>query len=225
MGLPRKAAPRVRDLIARFPHFLNVFNSEPAFVREGQLEYHLATIRLRRTFGSVTASLANDDFLKSLYSTLQAWGIGVRASNLLPFDDFRASLQSKTNALAALESLAINQENLDINSTATAVWEAIHTLNIVRNKTSIVPGTKALHHVLPDLVVPFDRKYTQEFFGWHPPQIQQEERRCFLASFSAFSEIARQVRPEQYVRDGWNSSRTKVFDNALVGFVRSGETH
>ena len=35
----------------------------------------------------------------------------------------------------------------------------------------------------------------------------------------SFVKIARSVSPERYVIDGWNSSRTKVIDNAVVGFL------
>jgi len=73
--------------------------------------------------------------------------------------------------------------------------------------------TKALHHVLAELVVPMDREYTQTFFGWHAEE------------FGAFVQIARLVNPSQYVNIGWNSSRTKVLDNALVGLLQWVKDH
>src|SRR5262249_6245168 len=90
---------------------------------------------------------------------------------------------------------------------------------IVDNNTRIVPGSKALHHLLPELIVPIDRAYTQTFFRWQNPRFQYEQASCFQQAFAAFAEIARRVHPVQYVSDGWNSSRTKVIDNALVGMV------
>ena len=80
-------------------------------------------------------------------------------------------------------------------------------------------GTKALHHILPDLVVPVDRTYTQKFFGWHNPEFQYGQADVFCRSFEAFVEIARGANPAQYVGAGWNSSRTKVIDNAIVGML------
>ena len=41
----------------------------------------------------MTAALQSDSFLGSLYSTLEAWGIGTRASKLIPFDDFASELR------------------------------------------------------------------------------------------------------------------------------------
>jgi hypothetical protein len=65
-----------------------------------------------------------------------------------------------------------------------------------------------------------DREYTQMFLGWQNPQFQYGQRNCFTEGFNIFAQIARSVNPSQYVSKGWNSSRTKVIDNALVGLMR-----
>jgi hypothetical protein len=70
-----------------------------------------------------------------------------------------------------------------------------------------------------------DREYTQTFFGWHNPQFQYGQRTCFAEAFGAFVQIARSVNPSQYVNTGWNSSRTKVLDNALVGLLQWVKDH
>jgi hypothetical protein len=38
-----------------------------------------------------------------------------------------------------------------------------------------VPGTKALHHLLPDLVPPMDRAWTGAFFHWSTTAPQNAE--------------------------------------------------
>ena len=97
--------------------------------------------------------------------------------------------------------------------------DLIKNLGIVENNSRIVPGTKTLHHLLPDLVVPVDRKFTQRFFRWGNPEFQYGQEAAFDHSFRAFATIARKVNPKQYVGAGWNSSQTKVIDNAIVGMV------
>jgi hypothetical protein len=91
------------------------------------------------------------------------------------------------------------------------------SLEIVRNNARIVPGSKALHHLLPELVVPIDRAYTQRFFDWANPTFQSFPERCFRQAFTAFARIARETQPQQYEGSGWYTSRTKVIDNAIVG--------
>jgi hypothetical protein len=144
--------PRLPTLVANFGHFVHVFETNPAFTRAGQLESHLATIRLRRQLGSVTAALADESFIRNLHRTLQAWGIGARASNLANETDFAAALRSKTSELAALEALHIDDTSLNPNATAQQLWRVISSLGIVSNNSTVVDGSKALHHILPELV-------------------------------------------------------------------------
>jgi len=46
----------------------------------------------------------------------------------------------------------------------------------------------------------------------------------FRVIFLAFVDVARAVTPSQFVTGGWNSSLTKVIDNAVVGFVTLEQT-
>ncbi len=212
-------SPRLPTLIANFAHFLNVFEKDPAFTRAGQLEFHLETIGLRRQLGSVTNALADDAFLHALYRTLQAWGIGARASNLVTEADFLTALRSRASELAAFDGMQIDDRQLHVNAVTQQLWRTISTLGIVSNNSSVVAGTKALHHILPELVVPVDRAYTQKFFRWHNPEFQYGQAAAFEHCFLSFVQIARAVNPQQYVGKGWNSSRTKVIDNAIVGML------
>ena len=211
---------RVPQLIAAFARFLRIFEESPPFTRYGQLEFHLETIKLRRALGSVVKAIADDEFLACLYKTLQAWGIGARASNLVPLAQFIEALRARAPELAGFEGMCIDDPSLKESIVSEHLWRTIETLGIVENDSRIVPGSKALHHILPDLVVPVDRAYTQKFFAWHNPEFQYGQGAFFDHSFSAFVEIARRANPAQYVGAGWNSSRSKVIDNAIVGMLR-----
>jgi hypothetical protein len=164
-------------------------------------------------------TINDDQFLDALYRTLQAWGIGIRASKLKSFDEFVAALRAKRSEIVALENKAIDDPQLNVNETSQQLWRLIDSLDIVANNTRIVAGSKALHHLLPDLMVPIDRAYTQRFFCWQSPTFQYEQRACFEQAFAAFAEIARRTNPGQYINSGWHSSRTKVIDNAIVGLI------
>jgi hypothetical protein len=204
-------------LISGFKTFLAAYDRACPFNRQGQLQYHVETIGLRRRLGSAKAALADEPFQRSLYRTLQAWGIGARASRLRDFPDFVGALQAEARTIEGLDGLAIDDTALDVRDVGSTVARLAQSLDIVTNKTRIVPGSKTLHHLLPDLVVPIDREYTQRFFDWANPSFQQFPERCFRQAFSAFATIARQVNPEQHIGAGWYTSRTKVIDNAIVG--------
>jgi hypothetical protein len=213
---------RVPKLIADFPRYVSCFSQAPAFDRAGQLEHHLETIRLRSVAGSAVEALESDAFIESLYRTLQAWGIGRRSSHLVPLPTFSWILRGKAQELSSFDGLSISDE-LAVDEVSGALWHSIENLGIVDNNTQIVSGTKTLHHLLPDLVVPFDRKYTQSFFNWHNPEVQYGQSDRFRESFLVFNRIGREVNPGAYVGGGWNSSRSKVIDNAIVAMLQEEE--
>ncbi len=128
-----------------------------------------------------------------------------------------AALQDKTAEIQSFENLFLDQSDLDVARVSTQLAHLIQALEIVDNRMKIVPGTKALHRLLPDLVVPMDREYTQQFFGWHNPQFQNYPERRFAEAFASFVAVAQITNPVQYLKSGWYSSRTKVIDNAVVG--------
>src|SRR5438876_532376 len=166
-------------LIARFPTFLEAYDRHCPFTSYGQLEYHVKTIQHRRNLSSAEAAIKDVSFQENLYRTLQAWRIGARASILQPFPHFVAALHAKAAEIQELDGLAIDQHNLDIQRVANKLARLVQSLDIVDNKARVVPGSKALHHLLPDLVVPIDREYTQRFFDWPNPRFQNFPEECF----------------------------------------------
>ena len=208
----------VDGLIKQFDVLIDAFNRRPPFNKEGQLEYHQATIKRRLQLGSVSAALRDQAFLSNLYETLKAWGIGKRGSKLLEFPDFVSELQNKEKEIVKLEELQIDDKDLGIQSTSERLWRLFDSLSIVENKAKLVAGSKTLHHLLPDLVSPMDRVYTRFFFGWDETQYQNSQSSCFTTIFKYYSRIAKAVDLGQYVGEGWHTSRSKVIDNAVIGF-------
>lgn len=212
---------RTGKLSSAFGHYVSIYDERVPFTGE-QLAAHRECIRLRREAGSVRAAVSDEQFMQALHRTLRAWGIGVRASRLVPADDFAAALRVALPRLEDLEPLAIDGElPPDI---ADRLWSLISSLGIVENSAKIVASTKTLHHLLPDLVVPMDRAWTGAFFQFHLPEWQDpaSQRRIFGLAYTRFAEIARQVHPQQYVTgQGWRTSRTKVIDNAVIGFCKT----
>jgi len=209
----------VNLFIELFDKCLKVFDERPPFARYGQLEYHQETIQLRLKFNSAADAIRDDQFLRSLYKTLRAWGIGVRSSRLLPYAEFSKALGLMADEIASLDGIRIDDDQLDVASVSKNLWHLISSLEIVDNDAKLVACSKALHHIMPELVVPIDREYTRNFFGWHGPEFQYKQRQFFYLAFENFVTIARATNPTQYVENGWHTSRTKVLDNAIVGFM------
>ena len=207
-------------LIRDFERYVFAFDEKPAFARSGQFENHEKTIKLRFELGSASAALQSSDFIDCLRNTLLSWGIGSRASRLVEPENFGAVLRRQAFAISELEHERLDAPGLPVQSLADKVWAIIDALGIVENKAKLVPCTKALHHLLPELIVPMDRAYTGVFFGWHAPDFQDQQERTIHDAFERFARIASSANPRQYVGSGWRTSVTKVIDNAIVAFCR-----
>jgi hypothetical protein len=209
----------IRELIENFDKFLRTYDSRPPFQKYGQLEYHQNTISSRIWSVSAANAIGDDLFLRSLYQTLKAWGMGLRGSHLSPYPEFKKALQSKVNHIANLDGLRIDDPQLDLQKLSNDLWQLMESLEIVRNNAKLVACSKTLHHILPDLVVPIDRAYNRKFFGWHGPEFQYKQKQFLFLAIKSFATIARATNPEQYVGKRWNTSQTKVLDNAIVGYM------
>jgi len=214
-----ESSRRVDLLIQNFERYLLAFDADPAFRKMGQLENHIATIARRRELGTATAAVRDTTFLRLLYETLKSWGIGQRGSRLLKFDDFVQAVCRYESSIASLEQFRLDSPALD-PVIADELWKLVDSLEIVENDAKLVASTKALHHILPELVVPMDRAFTRVFFGWHVPQFQYQQKKAFYTAHQQFARIAREANPAQFVGLGWRTSLTKNIDNALVGFCQ-----
>src|SRR5581483_9697158 len=166
-----------------------VYEAKPPFIRAGQLGSHRATIELRRRLGSAEAAIADQNFLQALMGTLAEWGLGVRGSRLVDPERLRASLRAHASEIAALDGRLIEDPHLDLDQTISELWTLTQELEIVDNEATLVAASKTLHHVLPDLVVPIDRSWTQRFFGWHNPEFQYGQERFLDRAFRTFAEV------------------------------------
>jgi len=218
--------PGVERVISIFAGHLSYFERTPPLNRPEQLTTHIRAITPRRKFGTVAAALADNEFLDDVADTLQAW-LGRDAIVVQP-PEFRLQLRRQSGEITALDGMVIDKADA---AKADRVWRIIRSLDIVFSRqtgrptqSKIVGGTKALHHVLPELIPPVDRKYTGFFLNRTESYHYQnpvQETETFRLAFESFRVIASSVSPVQYVgRHPWNTSRTKVIDNGIVGFVR-----
>jgi hypothetical protein len=222
-GRTAQVADRLADVTRDFAACVEAFDRQVPFQRSGQYEWHRMAIEARLRCGSVREALDDETFPRLLYGTLQRWGIGRRASVLVPLAEFRQRLRDQAAPLTALQDAAIDDHALDIPAVCDQVWQVIEHLGIVHNRSVIVPGTKALHHILPDLVPPMDRAWTGAFFLWSAAAPQTAQAAVFTRTFTGLAQVARPVRPAEYIGRGWRTSRSKVLDNAIIGYCKLNE--
>jgi len=199
--------------------YLKAFESFCPFNYE-QARLHIQTIRLRRKHGNVSSSLRDLRFINNLWKTLRSWGIS-RGAELLLLEEFRTKLLENESRISALEDQRIDDESLSVDETGEKLWELIDEARISTADNPVVSGSKMLHHLLPELMPPIDREYTRPFFMIRGQVFQYNPKEVFLRVWKNFAFIGRNVDLDRYVNRGkWNTSITKVMDNAIIGYSK-----
>lgn len=219
-----KITRRIDELSERVTHYLEVFDL--ADVLTGPSRYfHEQTLSRRKQFGTPGEAVHDTFSLQLLYATLTAWGLhqgGASDRKLEEFEKFLTSLHQCAKDLDDLQSLHIKDMPTGDESSPiiSRLWGFIQQVDVSATKSEIVAGSKVLHHLLPNLVPPIDRKYTSEFFSWHN-RMQGDQRKMFEDVYPRLVVIARRLAPKEseYIGRSRHKTLAKVVDNAIVGFI------
>jgi hypothetical protein len=214
---------RVTDLLADIPRFLRAFETASKFSGPS-LYFHLRTLECLRQHGSAVDAIASDDFFDCLYATLASWGMhrmGRGKTKLRDLTEIKTSLRAQSPMIEDLQAFSLAAiSSTDIRPVLQRLWRVLSALSVSIADAKIVANSKVLHHILPDLIPPIDRTYTFNFF-YNRNMLTISEEDAFCEMFLRFHRVAVEQKDflSAHVDRGWNSSRTKVLDNALVGYV------
>jgi hypothetical protein len=213
-------AERVEDLAANFGHYLAEFEHRAVFGGPS-VHFHVRAIERRLTHDTLRSAIADDELLELIYATLTSWGMhrmGPKGAKLVDFEPFCDRIRKQSAILEELEPLVIT--DVDGVVVADKIWRAVSGARVSASGTQIVAGTKALHHLLPDLIPPIDRTYTIRFFHENTLMPKGDEH-AFKEVYPALVEIAARAGDHLGVNDRspMNTSRSKIIDNAIIGYV------
>lgn len=225
-----RARRNVDALIGTFSACVERFERSSAFPGPS-LYFHERALEQRRNHPDAASLLADTQFLEYVYAVLPAWGMhrmGNQKAKVVDFHVMVDSLRAMTEAIQGLWTGRITSIADDaVAEVSNQVWNIIAGLQVSQSETRIVAGSKALHHVLPDLVPPIDRQYTFQFFTGQK-SVQHGEATAFAEWFPYLCEIGRscQGEIEQALRRGgfMATGRAKVIDNAIIGFMQAPPT-
>ena len=171
----------------------------------------------------------NRDFIELVYVTLDAWNMNSRGAKLLEFGKFENSILDNKNLLLKLKKFNIRNIELAFDD----LHELFNKLKLVETKAPLVTFTKTLHFMLPELVVPIDRKYTLSFFGINNYQLNNNSYMVFEGIHRGFCEFANKVAETgndliwyaNNARKGnsamtWLTSEAKIIDNIVIGYQK-----
>ena len=144
-------------------------------------------------------------------------------AKLVEFTDFVKTLQSQKEKIFDLEGLKLTHiKEEGLKSTMNKLWNILSNLKASSTETQLTAGSKALHHLLPDLMPPIDGEHTLRFVYGYKSSYESEEQR-FKRIFPLLWKIGNREKSTilQWIGKGFHTSETKVIDNAIVGYVKT----
>jgi hypothetical protein len=180
-------------------------------------------ISKHRKIADINTLLNSEAFLKKIYATLEKWDMNKRGARLMDFPKMCESIHSHKKNLSVLYRYRLEKlSNEDIQKIVQPLKVLFCGLRIMATKRRIVGASKALHFLLPDLVMPVDSSNTMlAFYGYNRYEIGEEkEFKTYADIFEKSCKIAKRLSLTESDVDGygWSCSVPKLIDNAIIGF-------
>ena len=157
---------------------------------------HAETIRLRNGYSSPSEAANSTLFVSNLLKTLKAWDWGKRGASPVPHCQFRSEVRRAAGKVDYLGSMRLDEiGDVDAEQIGNALWKTISELQMTGANAKLVYGTKAVHHLLPQLIPPMDGNYTAKFFGTEN-RLYTNEKGAFNDMFHEFVHLARTLAPQ-----------------------------
>ncbi|MGA2467185.1 MAG: hypothetical protein ABSH06_22905 [Thermodesulfobacteriota bacterium] len=210
-----------------FFYFVDICNQEYRFAHD--LEFYKEIITMHRNVQDIVKLIRNDDFCSKLHSTLEAWDMNKRGAKLNEFEIVKESIRQHEPYLIDLYKNKLDSINSLEDKNAQKIIRDLEFvfchLEIMKSKRRIVGVSKAMHFLLPDLVMPIDSTYTMPYFYGTNKYNEKAEKefQTYLDIFTRTHRITKNLKLTNDDVDGekWNTSIPKLIDNAIIGFDKT----
>ena len=109
--------------------------------------------------------------IELVYATLTAWGMhrmGNSSAKLVKWEDFHKNIlkyEDKWKSLNVDKYKMTTMDECKYTETIQNLMQDYDSLKLSESNQSVVVNSKALFHLLPELIPPIDRQYTVRFFS------------------------------------------------------------
>ncbi len=190
------------------------------------LRFYREIIGMHRKSNGLDSLLNDNVFYPKVRSTLEKWNMDQRGAKLVSLDSLKESILAHRLGLIKLYqyklySLTEDRINHGIKGLLKGVFFG---LQVMESKRRIVGVSKALHFLLPDLVMPIDGRYTMGFFYGYNRYSNDTEvefstfMELFMKSYKVVNRLG--LTQNDVNNEGWNTSVPKLIDNAIIGFYK-----
>jgi len=211
---------KIREILSHAETYHDAYYKAETF-RGPSLFFHERAIATRHDPASLT-------HLEYVYATLASWGMhrmGSGGSKMRSFDAFYQSVQSLKSRIAEAQAF-------DFREISKAKWSVLREIfcgiKVMASGTSLVGNSKAMHHILPNIIPPIDREYTLRFLHGNTTirnDLESEwvTMRKIVSQFfiPVASDITFHSKAEEWINNKnlypWDTSVFKVVDNLIIG--------
>ncbi len=208
-----------------FQKFLTIFNE--AYTKLG--------VYKEQSYGSLIETYDNSpDYLRLFesgayvslaYDALKEFKMDERRARLVPYSQFESSVVSQKLRLHDLNRYKLEELTSDemlFSGLFPEFGVLFGQLNVMASGPKLVGVSKALHFMLPNLVMPVDGEIVLRFcYGsrYVPASLDAQFER-FKEVFQRYRDLTRHLGLKVSNADGnwWNISVPKRIDNAIAGF-------
>ncbi len=165
-----------------------------------------------------------EESLELIYVTLVAWGMRSRGASLSEFEKFKESVLENESSIKSLKGLRIESiSEGDCKDLLGELKSLFDKLELTKpDKPKLVTFSKAMHFLLPNLVVPMDRKYTMKYFLDYTTFSGNNEKmfELYKSIYIEFVTFSRE-HPElsKFLNNDWNQTIPKIMDNLIIGHI------
>ncbi|MBI3194208.1 MAG: hypothetical protein HYZ34_07055 [Ignavibacteriae bacterium] len=164
----------------------------------------------------------SDYHIKLIYTTLIAWNMNSRGAKLFGYKKFRNGILKIRNLFQDLRSLYIEKlSSQEFEETFIKIKKIYSSLKISKTKTQLISFSKTLHFLLPNLIMPIDRKHTIKFFYNRRNINHNTQFNDFYAMHKILLCVSLRYNLKDYLDQNWNRNIPKIFDNSIIGYVRN----
>ncbi len=153
------------ELIRRLPYYYDLSLKVLKEFGGPSVYFHVQAIKEQK------ANFLSDRHIEMIYATLASWGMHRMGdpeetkAKMMEFDDFKCSISTKRNELKRFITLRMDSCTAKEYEKYIDDLRGIYFgLKVSISDATIVAHSKALAHILPNLVPPIDRQYTIRFF-------------------------------------------------------------
>lgn len=208
-----------------FFYFVNSCNA--TYRSDHDLEYYRQIIDMHRTKKDLNYLLDDNKIYPLLHKTLEKWNMNQREAKLASVDTIKSSILSQRHNLLNLYNYKLHYLNKKqiFSEILPVISMVFRNLDIMVSQSRLVGVSKALHFLLPDLVMPIDNKFTLFFFKKF--SAKDKEFNTFEDIFIKTYRISRGLllKDTDFGGERWNTSIPKLIDNAIIGFYKFTEVN